>query len=91
MGDLAGSAAHWSSTGLGYDHEHTVLLEGFYTGIFDHGLIALGDAINYAKLHFMQSGSYSESEIYSFNLQGDPATMAFLPPDTNVFLPMITK
>ncbi len=93
MGDLAGSAAHWGSTGFGYDHEHTVLLEGFYRGLFDHDLIALGDAINYAKLHFMQSGSYSESEIYSFNLQGDPATMAILPPDSvnNVFLPMITK
>jgi hypothetical protein len=87
MGDLTGSAAHWSSAGLGYDYEHTVLLEGFYNGIFEHNEIALGDAINYAKLHFMQSGSYAESEIYTFNLQGDPATMTTVPDPTPVPTP----
>jgi len=92
MDDLTGSAAHWGSAGFGYDYEHTVLLEGFYDGIFEHNQIALGDAINYAKLYFMQSGSYAESEIYNFNLQGDPATMTiYYNPEYSNFLPVIIK
>ena len=87
-----GSAAHWSSAGLGLDSEHTALLEGFYKGMFEQGHTNIGDAANYAKLFFSLSDSYSESEMYSFNLQGDPAMQAKLPPPKYyVFLPMIKK
>jgi hypothetical protein len=91
LDDKAGSAAHWSSSGLGLDYEHTTLLEGFYQGLFDQQQTNIGDAANYAKLHFSLSANYAESEMYSFNMQGDPAMQAILPPDFYVFLPMITK
>lgn len=91
--NVSGSMAHWGSAGLGYDHEHTVLLEGFYKGVFEQDLFALGDAINYAKLYFMQSGSYAESELYNFNLQGDPATLSVLPDNSehDNYLPFLIK
>jgi uncharacterized repeat protein (TIGR01451 family) len=74
-----GSAAHWGSAGLGYDSEHTVLLEGFYTGLFDAGQTAVGDATNFAKLHYTASPSYEISAMYNFILQGDPAMQLFRP------------
>lgn len=88
---MAGSAAHWSSTGLGLDSEHTTLLEGFYQGVFEHEQIRIGDAVNYAKLHYSLSAAYSVSEMYSFNLQGDPAMQVKLLDSYYVFLPSITK
>ncbi|MBE2220480.1 MAG: hypothetical protein IAF02_03015 [Anaerolineae bacterium] len=90
--NLMGSVAHWGSAGLGYDSEHTILMEGIYKGMVNQNQINLGDAVNYAKLYFMQSSVFAESELYSFNLQGDPAMMAVRPAlDNFVFLPMITK
>ena len=37
-----------------------------------HGLTAIGDSANFAKKRYEASG-YHESELYSFNLLGDPA------------------
>ena len=89
---LAGAAAHWGSSGVGYDSEHTVLLAGFYKGIFEQDKLALGDATNYAKLYFMNSGNFAESEMYSFNLQGDPAMMTLHATDFfDIYLPSIIK
>jgi uncharacterized repeat protein (TIGR01451 family) len=73
-----GTAAHWSSTGLGYTDEHSVLLRGLYEGAFDQGLTALGDAINQAKIYYMARGHHL-SEVYSFVLQGDPAMQLYRP------------
>ena len=70
-----GSVAHWSSAGLGYSSEHTVLHSGFYEGMFDYGLNSIGDAANYAKIKYYQSGRYI-SEIYGFILLGDAAMEA---------------
>jgi hypothetical protein len=36
------------------------------------GLVAIGDAANYAKVKYYQLGQ-DKSEMYSFTLQGDPA------------------
>jgi len=72
---FVGSAAHWSSSGLGLTAEHTVLHQAFYDGVFDHQYGSIGDAANYAKIIYAQS-SYipsGKSELYTFNLQGDPA------------------
>jgi hypothetical protein len=89
---LSGAAAHWGSSGVGYDSAHTALLEGFYKGMVNQDQIYIGDAVNYAKLYFMQSSQFSESELYSFNFLGDPAMMAVRPAlNYQVFLPMITK
>ncbi|MBK8932744.1 MAG: DUF11 domain-containing protein [Chloroflexi bacterium] len=74
-----GTAAHWSSSGLGYDEEHTILLNGFYTGLFQHGLTAVGDAVNFAKLTYANSSFNEPSAYYTFNLQGDPAMQLFRP------------
>lgn len=73
-----GSAAHWSSTGLGYTFQHTILHAGFYNGAFRKGLPAVGDAANYGKYLYLLSGNF-ESELYSFTLQGDPAMQLFRP------------
>jgi uncharacterized repeat protein (TIGR01451 family) len=86
-----GTAAHWSSTGLGFTFEHSVLLRELYEGAFDLGLAALGDAISYSKTIYLTDG-YHESEAYSFVLQGDPAMQLYRPdlrlekttPQTNV-------
>lgn len=67
-----GSAAHWSSSGLGYTSEHRVMHKGFYNGLFDQDLFFIGDAVNAAKLAYYQTGLHS-SELYSFMLLGDPA------------------
>ncbi len=71
-----GTAAHWSSTGLGYTSEHSVLHRSFYSGLFDQNLLTIGDAVNYAKEIYYQGG-YHDSEMYSFLLQGDPAMQMF--------------
>jgi uncharacterized repeat protein (TIGR01451 family) len=73
-----GSVAHWSSSGLGYTSEHSVLHQGFYEAVFDAGLTAIGDAVNYAKVKY-SNGGFHESELYSFVLEGDPAMRLFRP------------
>jgi uncharacterized repeat protein (TIGR01451 family) len=76
-GDV-GAAAHWSSTGLGLTSEHNYLARGFYEGLFEMGLTAIGDAINYGKLNYWQANLHY-SEMYSFTLHGDPAMQLFRP------------
>ncbi len=73
-----GSAAHWSSTGLGFPWEHEVLAKHFYQGLFEYGETTIGDAINYAKANYMSEGQH-KSEVYSFLLQGDPAMLLYRP------------
>jgi hypothetical protein len=85
--DDAGSVAHWSSSGLGYTGEHTVLHTGFLEGAFSMGLTSIGDAINYAKVKY-HTGGFHESEMYSFNLLGDPA-MQLAQLDYKLFLPAV--
>lgn len=73
-----GTAAHWSSTGLGFTFEHTILVDALYAGAFELGLTALGDAINHAKFVYHSAGQHP-SELYSFLLQGDPAMQLYRP------------
>ena len=82
-----GTAAHWSSTGLGYTFEHSVLHRAFYDGLFEQELMTIGAAVNYAKLIYQQSG-YDDSELYSFLLQGDPAMVLF-PLRQQTYLPVV--
>ena len=74
----SGTAAHWSSTGLGYSGEHNILHANFYAGIFDEGYSAIGDAIQYAKGVYASTGN-DVSELYAFTLQGDPAMQLMRP------------
>jgi hypothetical protein len=67
-----GTAAHWSSTGLGYTFEHTPLARGFYKAIFSERILPIGDAVNYSKIAYLGDG-YDVSEAYAFTLLGDPA------------------
>lgn len=67
-----GSAAHWSSTGLGYSIEHNVLHGAFYDALFDLHVATMGLANVYAKWVYLTGGYYA-SEGYAFTLQGDPA------------------
>ena len=82
-----GSVAHWSSSGLGYTIEHTVLHENFYKAIFGKGRAAAGDAVNFAKVAYLGLNGHP-SEAYSFNLLGDPA-MKVLKPESTLYLPAV--
>jgi uncharacterized repeat protein (TIGR01451 family) len=73
-----GSAAHWSSSGLGFSAEHSAIVDAFYDGLFVAGQTAIGDATNYAKLRYFQDGGH-ESLLYSFILEGDPAMQLMRP------------
>ncbi|NJN54789.1 MAG: hypothetical protein HC804_08580 [Anaerolineae bacterium] len=75
-----GSAAQWSSTGLGFTSEHTVLHAGFYDGVFAQYAQTIGGAIEYAKLNYFQLG-LDESELYTFLLHGDPAMTLYWAPE----------
>lgn len=72
-----GTAAHWSSTGLGYTWEHSLLHQGFYDGLFQQDKLTIGDAIDYAKINYHDTPGAHDSEMYSFLLQGDPAMQLF--------------
>jgi hypothetical protein len=91
-----GTAAHWSSTGLGHDFEHTILLNSFYDGLFQSftseasAAYRIGDAIVYAKEVYAQSGQHV-SPLYSFTLQGDPALSLTWAGHENVYLPILQK
>ncbi len=71
-----GTAAHWSSMGLGYGFEHDVLLRYFYEGLFEQGIGRIGDLTNYSKTNYNTDG-YNSAEMYSFVLQGDPAMLLY--------------
>lgn len=75
----SGAVAHWGSSGLGISSDHTDILNGFYDAIFEQGLTALGDASAYAKLVYHLDPWNDPALIYSFNLQGDPATHLMRP------------
>ncbi|MCO5196896.1 MAG: C25 family cysteine peptidase [Anaerolineae bacterium] len=68
-----GTVAHWSSSGLGYNGEHTILHEGFYKGMFEQHLRPIGDIVNYSKVRYLSTSGGHVSEVYAFILQGDPA------------------
>ncbi len=80
-----GSVAHWSSSGLGFTYEHSVLHNAFYDAIFEENYGNLGDIVNYAKQVYLALG-YDESEAFSFTLLGDPA-MAVYP--SSASLPVV--
>jgi hypothetical protein len=86
----AGSAAHWSSSGLGFTFEHTVLEENFYQYVFDNEEETIGASIQHAKQAYLNS-IYHTSLIYSFNLQGDPAMVMFGATNHPIYLPIIQK
>ena len=73
------TAAHWSSTGLGFPSEHEILAKYFYSGLFNEGLTTIGEAIDYSKRSYLENSGGDTSELYSFLLQGDPAMLLFLP------------
>ncbi|MEJ2749978.1 MAG: C25 family cysteine peptidase, partial [Anaerolineae bacterium] len=85
-----GTAAHWSSTGLGYTDEHSILQQGFYDGLFKQDKLTIGDAIDYAKINYHNTPNTHDSEMYSFLLQGDPA-MSMFTMRNELYLPAITK
>ncbi len=87
-----GSVAHWSSSGLGFSAEHTILQDNFYSGLYNDGHTAIGDAIKYSKANFVTVGG-NLSEVYSFILLGDPA-MQLVASDSGpqrLYLPLLVK
>ena len=89
LGNQRGTVAHWSSTGLGYAFEHSVLHNAFYEGLFDLRLKTMGEIINYAKSVYLDEGN-DISEAYAFTLLGDPALLAY-PVNESVNLPIVLR
>jgi hypothetical protein len=90
--DGLGSVAHWSSTGLGFNNEHTILHEGFYEALFNDDIRPIGDIVNYSKVRYIGLGLGDISEVYTFTLQGDPALK--MPSEeyrAYIYLPVTTK
>lgn len=85
-----GTAAHWSSSGLGTTYEHTILHRAFYQAIFDQGYTTMGQAANYAKNIYNAAGQ-ADSEMYAFTLLGDPAMRVFTPYQFWIYLPSIIR
>ncbi|MDX1413610.1 MAG: C25 family cysteine peptidase [Candidatus Promineifilaceae bacterium] len=83
-----GSAAHWSSSGLGFSSEHSVLHVSFYQGLFNYRYKQMGDAVNHAKVKYYQAGQFP-SELYSFVLLGDPALKVIPVVESGIFFPFI--
>jgi hypothetical protein len=84
-----GSVAHWSAAGLGFPTEHSVLHKNFYDGIFKYNQVTLGEAVNFAKIRYYQSGRHP-SELYSFILLGDAAMTVMPGAAGDVFLPIVS-
>ena len=80
-----GSAGHWSSSGLGYTDEHSVLHRAYYDGMFLQKLTTTGEAAVYAKTVYLTGGGH-RSEGFSFTLLGDPA-MQIAVGKTHIYLP----
>jgi len=83
-----GSVAHWSSSGLGFSSEHSVLHANYYEGLFKYRYKELGKAINHAKIKYYQAGQFP-SELYSFVLLGDPALKILPKVETAAFFPFV--
>ncbi|MFK7804024.1 MAG: C25 family cysteine peptidase [Anaerolineae bacterium] len=66
-----GSAAHFAATGLGTVDDHEIIADALFEAIFKKGLTRFGDAINDAKVESIPT--VFDSELYSYNLLGDPA------------------
>ena len=73
-----GTAAHWSSAGLGYSVEHSILHSGFYHAIFHERLLRIGDAVKYSKINYLGRGQ-DPAEVLAFTLLGDPAMDVIAP------------
>ncbi len=91
-----GTAAHWSSSGLGFSREHTVLHRGFYQALYDNDMTRIGDAIQSSKNNYITTYPAGHiSEPYSFKLQGDPAMIVVsdgvTPDEFKIFLPAIQR
>ena len=71
-----GAAAHFSSSGLGFANDHAIMSNAFLSGMYSGGHTTIGNLINRSKAVYLETLSET-SEVYSFNLQGDPA-MALL-------------
>lgn len=85
-----GSVAHWASSGLGTDYEHTVLQTALFTGIFTDGARRLGDAILAAQAAYAAGGLHP-APLTSFNLQGDPALNLAWADLQTTYLPLLQR
>lgn len=89
---LFGTAAHWSSSGLGFLTEHDILQSAFYEGLYDTDLFTIGDAVGYSKIVFNNTAGQDDSELYAFILQGDPAMkIPHAAPSYDIYLPLTVR
>lgn len=84
----SGTAAHWSSSGLGSDSEHAQMHQGFYKALAAGDASRLGDAILEAQKSYLATG-LPIPPLYSFTLQGDPALKFDWVHYSTLFLPTV--
>lgn len=76
-----GAVALWAPSGLGYPTGHAILLQQFYSAIFQHDHYALGAATTAAKVTTQAQSSFWADLTQSYILFGDPATPLGIPPN----------
>ena len=86
----SGTAAHWSSTGLGTEYEHSVLHSAFYDALFFQPNVRIGQAIANAQQTYAAQKLHP-SPLYSFTLQGDPALKFDWVQHSRLFLPLAAR
>jgi len=83
--EAKGAVGSWAPTGVGHTPGHTLLESGFFTAVFDDGLLQVGAAATQAKWG-MDSYQYL---IETYTLFGDPAMR--LAAQYPAFLPLAFK
>ncbi|MDM8528375.1 C25 family cysteine peptidase [Anaerolineales bacterium HSG24] len=80
-----GSVAVWAPSGLDFPSGHLVLMEEFYSNIFQKDMYSLGEATNQAKLDAYGQNEFWKELVETFILFGDP-TMTIGLPTNNPYL-----
>jgi hypothetical protein len=89
-----GAVATWSPSGLGIATGHNYLHTGFYSAVFDQGIVELGPATGSAKLHLYSQAPVYDDLLDTYHLFGDPAmalNLTYRPWPHSIYLPLIGR
>ena len=92
--DGGGAVATWSPSGLGIATGHGYLHTGFYSAVFDEGIVELGPATWSAKLHLYSQAPVYDDLLDTYHLFGDPAmalNLTYRPWPHSLYLPFIGR
>ena len=89
-----GAVAAWSPTGLGFPHQHRLLLGELLAALFQRGEKRLGPAIAQAKAMAYAQDPVIAEALQTFVLLGDPALRLAIDESPNrslIYLPLVLR